>query len=259
MLMPTVPIAGLLGGAAPDFTLDYDGDYADVDIFAACSSPAGDVVVVVNMADGTDFYASTTSVYACDCDGFTSGSSITFNMINSNISGQRGAAGAGGASGSGTGGAGGAGGPAIRLGCPTTFNETGTSAINGGGGGGGGGGGAQGGVGIAGEFGCNCSNQDAQNGGAGGAGQNYNTAAASGSAGGSDTYATGGTGGAGGAFGAAGSTGNAGVGSYTGCAPTGCALASRAGGAGGAAGNSIKTQSHAYTLNGVATNGSIVA
>jgi len=231
--------------------LDYDGDYTDVDIYAAAGSPAGAVNVIVNMASGTDFHATTTGIYACDCNGFASGSTITFEMITSNFSGKGGAAVGGGSNA--VGGNGNAGGPAIRLGATTTFNTTGACGIRGGGGSGGAGGGGRGGQLIGGESPYCVYGNSA--GGTSGKGADFASGAGAGAAGSSSTNTAGGLGGGGGALGAAGVSGNAAAGFGTGGCTAG--VVGRAGGAGGAGGKSIVAAGYGYTNNGATLSGSV--
>lgn len=234
--------------ASTGLTITYSSDTADVDLFAAAGSPVDDVVV--NVIVNAELYASSTSSYGMDCDGFSSGSVINISGTGQ-ISGARGGGGAGGAAQFGVrnGSPGGAGGPALRLGCET--NIAAGLTVSGGGGGGGGGGNAIGRT----PSGEDCNSSGPVAGGSGGAGQNYNTSAAGGSGGGSAAAGTtGGTGGTGGALGASGSSGGGGSTGAPGSCSTGNILG--AGGSGGAGGNSIVTQGNTYT-NSATLNGSV--
>tara|TARA_R110000796_G_scaffold9443_7_gene32127 strand:+ start:1831 stop:2532 length:702 start_codon:yes stop_codon:yes gene_type:complete len=233
--MPIMPQAGFAAGA---IALVYSSDTADVDGFAAAGSPAGDVVVNITITSGTELYASTTSNYGLDLNGFSAGSLVNL-FIEGEIQGKGGKT------------SGAAGGPALRLGCET--NTSGAGAIRGGGGAGGQGGSSKGSATDA-ELGCIAVGGNVS-GGAGGDGQDRVGGPASGSTGGS-VYAAknAGTGGTGGAWGAAGNTG--GTGNANTCGAPGY---NNAGSAGGAAGLAIKTQSNTYSNLVTTTNGSISA
>lgn len=233
MLMPIIPQPGIAG-----INLTYSSDTADVDGFAAAGSPAGDVTVNITITSGTELYASTTSNYGLDLNGFSAGSLVNL-FIEGEIQGKGGKT------------SGAAGGPALRLGCET--NTSGAGAIRGGGGNGGQGGTSQGSA-IDAEIGC-ITVDGAVAGGAGGAGQDRVGGPASGSSG-SSVYSgkLSGAGGAGGAWGVAGSTG--GTGNADTCGFPGY---NNAGSAGGAAGLAIKTQSNTYSNLVTTTNGSISA
>jgi hypothetical protein len=233
MLMPIIPQPGIAG-----INLTYSSDTADVDGFAAAGSPSGDVTVNITITSGTELYASTTSNYGLDLNGFSAGSLVNL-FIEGEIQGKGGKT------------SGAAGGPALRLGCET--NTSGAGAIRGGGGNGGQGGTSQGSTTDV-EVGCVIVG-GAVAGGAGGAGQDRVGGPASGSSG-SSVYSSklSGAGGAGGAWGVAGSTG--GTGNATTCGAPGY---NNAGSAGGAAGLSIKTQSNTYSNLVTTTNGSISA
>ncbi len=233
MLMPIIPQPGIAG-----INLTYSSDTADVDGFAAAGSPSGDVTVNITITSGTELYASTTSNYGLDLNGFTAGSIVNL-FIEGEIQGKGGKT------------SGAAGGPALRLGCET--NTSGAGAIRGGGGAGGQGGASQGSV-IDAEVDCQPWGAAAA-GGAGGAGQDRVSGPSAGSLGGTVYFSQrAGTGGTGGAWGAAGSTGA--TGTATICVGAGY---NNSGSAGGAAGLAIKTQSNTYSNLVTTTNGSIAA
>ena len=166
MLMPIIPQPGIAG-----INLTYSSDTADVDGFAAAGSPSGDVTVNITITSGTELYASTTSNYGLDLNGFSAGSLVNL-FIEGEIQGKGGKT------------SGAAGGPALRLGCET--NTSGAGAIRGGGGNGGQGGTSQGSTTDV-EVGCVIVG-GAVAGGAGGAGQDtcgapgYNNAGSAGGA-----------------------------------------------------------------------------
>ena len=121
----------------PVVNLNYTATQADADAFVDAGSPSDPVRAVITVDASVWLYASSTSEYGLDTNGFAAGSEIQLEC-NGKIVGKGGNGGEAGSGPSDNGNNGGSGGPALRLGADITI--TGSGYIGGGGGGGGGGG-----------------------------------------------------------------------------------------------------------------------